>query len=73
MWPQIEADFLRDYGIWLKNELEHMSWRTFETLFLGLSPYGAVAHALAAHALESLPAPPPEQLIEFFQQGGASP
>lgn len=43
MWEYIEADFRRDYGIILARELPDMSWREFETLLAGLSPWGAVA------------------------------
>lgn len=43
MWRYVEADFRRDYGIRLCEELPHMSWREFEVLLQGLSPWGAVA------------------------------
>lgn len=50
VWAYVEADFRRDYGIRLTEELPHMSWREFKTLLNGLSPYGAVA----AHYEEAL-------------------
>ena len=43
MWEYVEADFRRDYGIRLTDELPAMDWREFITLYNGLSPYGAVA------------------------------
>lgn len=39
----MEADFLRDYGIDLMEQLDTMSWRRFTALFRNISPYGAVA------------------------------
>lgn len=39
----MEADFLRDYGIDLMEQLDQMSWRRFTVLFRNLSPYGASA------------------------------
>lgn len=43
MWGDVEADFRRDYGIRLCEELPRMSWREFQILLSGLSPHGAVA------------------------------
>ena len=43
VWGYIEADFRRDYGIRLVDELPRMSWREFTVLLNGLSPHGAVA------------------------------
>ena len=43
MWDAVEADFLRDYGIDLMQQIDTMSWRRFTALFRNLSPYGAVA------------------------------
>ena len=43
MWDAVEADFLRDYGIDLMEQLDHMSWRRFVVLFGNLTPYGATA------------------------------
>lgn len=43
MWQYVEADFQRDYGIDLAQELPKMSWRKFWVLLAGLNPYGAVA------------------------------
>ena len=43
MWVYVEADFRRDYGIRLCDKLLHMSWREFQVLLKGLSPYGAMA------------------------------
>lgn len=43
MWAYVEADFRRDYGIRLCDELPNMSWREFQVLLQGLSPWGAVA------------------------------
>lgn len=50
VWGYIEADFRRDYGIRLVDELPRMSWREFTVLLSGLSPHGAVA----AHYDEAL-------------------
>lgn len=36
-WGYIEADFQREYGINLMEELDKMSWRRFLTLLRGLS------------------------------------
>lgn len=49
-WKYIESDFQRDYGIDLTEALPRMSWRRFQTLLNGLSPYGA----FAAHYSELL-------------------
>lgn len=43
IWDAIEADFLRDYRIVLREQLDSMSWRYFLVLLNNLSPYGAVA------------------------------
>lgn len=43
MWAYVEADFRRDYGIRLTDELLTMSWREFQSLLHGVSPWGAVA------------------------------
>ena len=43
IWDAVEADFLRDYGIDLMEQLDQMSWRRFTVLFRNLSPYGASA------------------------------
>lgn len=44
MWDAVEADFQRDYGIDLMEQLDIMSWRKFVSLFRNLSPFGAVAN-----------------------------
>lgn len=43
MWAYVEADFRRDYGIKLSDDLPNMTWREFQALLKGLSPWGAVA------------------------------
>lgn len=43
MWDAVEADFQRDYGIDLMEQIDQISWRRFTALFRNLSPYGAVA------------------------------
>lgn len=43
MWDALEADFLRDYGIVLTEQIDKMSWRMFGVLYRNLSPYGATA------------------------------
>lgn len=48
MWDAVEADFLRDYGIYLVERLDKMSWRLFLSLLNNLSPYGAVASRIMA-------------------------
>lgn len=48
IWDAVEADFFRDYGIDLVEQLDHMSWRRFVTLLNNLSPYGAVAMQIRA-------------------------
>lgn len=44
----MEADFQRDYGINLVEQIDHMSWRRFIALVNNLSPYGAVAACIRA-------------------------
>lgn len=39
----MEADFRRDYGISLMEQIDGMSWREFVSLARNLSPFGAVA------------------------------
>ena len=48
IWDAIEADFLRDYGISLMGQLDHMTWRLFLVLLNNLSPHGAVAARIRA-------------------------
>ncbi len=43
MWAYVEADFRRDYGIVLSDDLPRITWREFQALLQGLSPWGAVA------------------------------
>ena len=43
IWDAVEADFLRDYGIQLVEQLNNISWRKFTVLLNNLSPHGAVA------------------------------
>lgn len=43
LWDAVEADFKRDYGIDLMEQIDHMTWRRFIVLFSNLSPYGATA------------------------------
>lgn len=43
LWDAIEADFRREYGIVLMEQIDGMSWRQFANLVRNLSPYGAVA------------------------------
>lgn len=38
----MEADFLREYGVRLAEELPHMGWRQFKNLLCGLSPDSAL-------------------------------
>ena len=49
IWDAIEADFLRDYGIVLMEQLDSLSWRLFRVLLHNLSPYGAVATQVRAN------------------------
>ena len=66
----MEADFLRDYGIDLMEQLEHMSWRRFVVLYRNLSPYGATASRADALRKEMALEPDPERdkaaAAEFF-------
>lgn len=39
----MEADFQRDYGIDLTEQIDKITWRKFVVLFKNLSPYGATA------------------------------
>lgn len=55
----MEADFLRDYGIDLMEQLDSMTWRRFVNLFHNLSPYGAVASRV-----EELRKKPAEDITE---------
>jgi hypothetical protein len=48
IWDAIEADFLRDYGILLMEQLDSMSWRLFLALLNNLNPYGAVSAQIRA-------------------------
>lgn len=48
IWDAVEADFLRDYGIDLVEQIDKMSWRRFLALLNNLSPYGAVAMRIDA-------------------------
>ncbi|MBR3795960.1 MAG: hypothetical protein IKK34_08030 [Clostridia bacterium] len=48
IWDAIEADFLRDYGIDLVEQLDGMTWRRFLILCRNLSPNGAVAVRIRA-------------------------
>ena len=43
VWDAIEADFLRDYGIRLAEQIDSMTWRQFSVLLHNLTPDGAVA------------------------------
>ncbi len=43
LWTYVEADFQRDYGLDLSETLCEQSWRRFNALLEGLSPYGSVA------------------------------
>lgn len=43
MWDAVEADFMRDYGIRLVEQIDTMTWRQFHVLLHNLSPNGAVA------------------------------
>lgn len=43
VWDAVEADFQRDYGIDLMEQIDGLSWRRFTALFRNLSAYGAVA------------------------------
>ena len=43
LWDAVEADFRRDYGITLVEQIDTISWRLFTVLFKNLSPYGATA------------------------------
>ena len=44
----MEADFLRDYGIRLAEQIDSMTWRCFLALLSNLSPGGAVAARVRA-------------------------
>ena len=46
----MEADFRRDYGIDLAEQIDGMSWRKFAALARNLSPFGAVALRAAGEA-----------------------
>ena len=48
IWDAVEADFIRDYGIDLVEQLDSLSWRRFVVLLNNLSPYGAVATQIRA-------------------------
>lgn len=48
IWDAVEADFLRDYGIVLMEQLDSMSWRLFLVLLNNLNPYGAVSTQIRA-------------------------
>ena len=42
LWGYIEADFLREYGMHLAEELPRMGWHEFRNLLRGLSPDSAL-------------------------------
>ena len=44
----MEADFQRDYGMDLGEEIPRMSWRRFLVLCRNLSPFGAAAVRIRA-------------------------
>ena len=48
IWDAIEADFLRDYGIVLMEQLDSLSWRLFLVLLNNLNPHGAVSAKIRA-------------------------
>lgn len=48
IWDAVEADFLRDYGIVLMEQIDLLSWRLFCVLLHNLSPNGAVAVRIRA-------------------------
>ena len=48
IWDAIEADFLRDYGIDLVEQIGTLTWRRFLVLMNNLSPNGAVAVRIRA-------------------------
>lgn len=72
LWDSVEADFMRDYGINLMEQLENMTWRRFQVLFSNLSPYGATATKADALREKMNDEPDPEhdeeQATEFFSQ-----
>lgn len=63
MWDAVEADFLRDYGIDLMEQIDGMSWRRFTVLFRNLSPFGAVA----SRAQELRKKPDPDEEVSEEQ------
>ena len=48
IWDAVEADFMRDYGIDLEEQLDTLSWRKFLVLLHNLNPHGAVAYRYEA-------------------------
>ena len=58
IWDAVEADFLRDYGIRLVEQLDVMTWRLFLVLANNLSPEGAVA--CRVRAMNDQPSDDPE-------------
>ena len=70
LWDAIEADFFRDYGIPLMEQLDYMSWRRFRVLLHNLNPYGAVASRIMAEndskTLDTTPEEDEEAAKAFF-------
>ena len=66
LWDAVEAVFARDYGIDLRERLEHMSWRRFSVLLRNLSPYGAVA-ARAVRLRDGAAADDRQRAAAFFE------
>lgn len=48
IWDAVEADFERDYGINLMEQIDTMSWRRFVVLLNNLNPHGSVAATIRA-------------------------
>ena len=57
----MEADFLRDYGIRLVEQLDTMTWRYFLTLVNNLSPYGAAATRISEIREKPEPSDDPDE------------
>lgn len=66
IWDAIEADFMRDYGIDLTEQLYSLSWRKFVVLMQNLSPEGAVAVRIRSEQENAKPSEEDENSARDF-------
>lgn len=69
-WGEVEADFLREYGINLVQELPHMSFRRFKVLVNGLSTESIFVLTRRSEADGSKPIEDPDQAEKALKANG---